>query len=374
MANPFSDILKTVQSALGGLLPKSAPGGSVAGIDIGSSSIKVVQMKKEKGTIILETYGEVALSPYMKQPVGMSVLATPEAIITALKDLFKEAHITAKNFVISLPSQASLIFMLTLPRASETNLSTIIPNEARKFIPVPLDEIALDYMVIPSRQTYADEAAGKEANIEVLVVAVRNDTLLQYQNIVNTGELVPSEFEIEPFSIIRSGFHHEITPVMVIDVGAKSTRIFIVEYGIIRMFHVINRGSMFITEMLMRSMGLSFEKAEELKRTYMKHQAVDLKLVQKTISDGIGYILSESDAVLLQYEKSSQKLVQKVIISGGGALLEGFQNILTEHFKLPTETIMSFDKAQTPEFLHEVLKEGSPIFSVAAGLALKKFL
>jgi type IV pilus assembly protein PilM len=374
MANPFSDILKTVQSALGGLLPKSAPSGSVAGIDIGSSSIKVVQVKKSGGAIVLETYGEIALAPYMKQPLGTAVTPTPEIITTALKDLFKEAHITASDFVISIPSPSTLIFVLTLPKASEANLHAIISNEARKFIPVPMSEVALDYITLPNRQTYADEAAGIEGNIEVLVVAVRSDTLSQYQNITTMAALDPYELEVEVFSIIRSGFRHEITPTMIIDMGAKTTRICIVEYGVVRMFNVINRGSMFITEILARSLNVSFEKAEELKRTYYKHDSVNIELVKKTIQDAYMYIISEADAVLLQYQRNSQKVVQKVILSGGGVLLHEFDIYVAEHFKLPTELIKSFDKAQTPEFLALVLAETSPTFAVSAGLALKKFL
>lgn len=374
MENPFSDIFTTIRTAVKTLLPTSNPGSSVAGIDIGSSSIKVVQIKKEKGSVVLETYGEVALSPYMKQPIGTAVSPTPEIIVTALRDLFKESHITARDFVISLPSPATLIFMLKLPKVSQPNLASIIPNEAHKFIPVPLSEIALDYMVIPSRETYADEAMGASSDIEVLVVAVRNDTLALYQEISKNAELGEVTMEVEPFSIIRSGFRHEITPVMVIDIGAKTTRIFIVEYGVIRMFHVINRGSMFLTEMLARTLNVSFEKAEELKRTYTKHQSIDPVLVEKTINSGNEYILSEADAVLLQYQRESQKLVQKIILSGGGVLLDGFYNHVVEHFKTPTEIVSSFDKAQSPEFLHDVLREASPVFSVAAGLALKKFL
>jgi Tfp pilus assembly PilM family ATPase len=131
---------------------------------------------------------------------------------------------------------------------------------------------------------------------------------------------------------------------------------------------------MFITQMLARSMNITFEKAEELKRTYTKHQAVDPMLVQKTIASGIDFLLSEASAVLLQYQKQSQKPVSKIILSGGGVLLDGFQAGVEQYFKIPTEIIASFDKAQSPEFLHEVLTEGAPVFSVAAGLALKKFL
>ena len=331
-------------------------------------------MKKSGGSVVLETYGEIALAPYVKQELGTAVVATPEVITTALKDLFKESHITAKDFIVSLPSPATLIFLLNLPKVYESNLHAIISNEARKFIPIPLSEVALDYIILPSRQTYADESAGIESTIEVLVVAVRSDTLLVYENIITTAQLSPYELEVEAFSVIRSGFRHEITPTMIIDMGAKTTRICIVEYGTIRIFHVINRGSIFITEVLARSLNISFEKAEELKRTYYKHDSANLELITKTIQDAYAYIIAETDAVLLQYQRNNQKIVQKIILSGGGVLLHGFSDYVTDHFKVPTELIKSFDKSQTPEFLTPVLMETSPTFAVSAGLALKKFL
>lgn len=374
MANPLSAIISKVTNTLQSIIPKGAPGGSVAGVDIGSSSIKVVQVKKESGIIVLETYGEIALAPYMKESIGQSISASSDIITAAIKDLFKEAHITAKEFVVSLPSPATLIFMLTLPKVAESDLPAVIQNEARKFIPVPLSEIALDYIVIPNRQTYTDESQGTEQHTEVLVVAVRNDTLLEYQNLSQSGILSPCVFEVEPFSIIRSGFRHEITPTMVIDIGAKTTRIFIVEYGIIKIFHVINRGGVFLTEMLARTLNITFDKAEELKRTYASHTAADTALIEKTLQDGNEYLMREADSVLLQYQRQNQKLVQKIIISGGGSLLNNFLPLVQSHFKIPTELIASFDKTQSPEFLAPVLADASPIFSVSAGLALKKFL
>ncbi|MBI4128654.1 MAG: pilus assembly protein PilM, partial [Parcubacteria group bacterium] len=108
---------------------------SVLGVDIGAASIKVVQLRSSRGTAILETYGEIALGPYAKMPVGKVVKLTPEVTAQALNDLMKEANVTAKNAGIAIPFSSSLINVIDLPKVDAESLKRIVPIEARKYIP-----------------------------------------------------------------------------------------------------------------------------------------------------------------------------------------------------------------------------------------------
>jgi type IV pilus assembly protein PilM len=242
---------------------------SVVGIDVGTSAIKIVQVKREGGKIMLETYGELSLGSYANEKTGRVVTLAPDAIATAIKDILREAHVTTKSAILSIQSQATLVFLIELPEISESELAQVIPNEARKYIPVALTEVSLDWYVVPKKETYAEESnhANVRSMMEVVVVAVRNETLSQYKEIAEKSGIDMRAEEVEVFSSIRSAFHREIAPTLVVDYGAGTTKVSVVEYGVVRAYHVINRGSAFTSDALSRSLGIEFDKAEELKRT-----------------------------------------------------------------------------------------------------------
>jgi hypothetical protein len=105
------------------------------GIDIGSSAIKVVQLKKKNGKAVLETYGVLSLGPYGNTDIGTVTNLKTEDLAKALIDVMKESNVTTKNAVVAIPSLSSLIFTISLPdKVSEDQLSKIIPIEARKYI------------------------------------------------------------------------------------------------------------------------------------------------------------------------------------------------------------------------------------------------
>jgi type IV pilus assembly protein PilM len=344
-------------------------GSSVCGIDIGSGSVKVVQLKQEKGRIILETYGALSLSPFAQEPIGKPVLLPEPEMVKAIVQVMQEARITAKRFVVSLPSSSVLVFVVTLPKESARDLNTIIPNEARKYIPVPITEVSLDWFIIPDKETYEQESTTPSTTIDILVVAVRNETLQGNQKILAQAQVPSPLFEIESFATMRSVLRREIAPVLIVDIGTAVTSMIIVEYGVIRIFHTANRGSAFTTESLMRSLSVPFEKAEEIKYNPEKYpESVAI------INDSHQYIVSEIKRVLLEYEHTYGRVVSKIIISGGGSIVVGFKELVTKETTLETLSANPFDKTDAPEFMRPLLEKTGPEFSVATGLALKDML
>lgn len=366
----MADILNDVQKGLSSFFSsfKKRPT-SVIGVDIGSSAIKVVQLKSEGGRVVLETYGAVALGTYGEKKSGEMPALTNEQIATAIADVMREANITTKSSAVSLQSSASLIFVIQLPNIKESEYETVIPTEARKYIPVPLTEVSLDWWVIPE-QEYMSSESSKPKGREVLVVAVRNETLGQYRDLVKQAQLDTNLFELEIFSIIRSSFGHELEPVVVVDFGARSTRVAIVEYGIVRVFHTINRGSHHISQTLATSLGISFEKAEELKHK-QGLQSTDQNALQ-VINTSLVYIFSEINSVLLQYEREYHKSIGRMIVAGGGSRMPGFFEKAKSQFPFEVTPALPFEKTTYPEFLKDILLQSGPEFAVAIGLALKR--
>ena len=194
------------------------------GIDIGSSHIKIAQVKKTGGRIILETYGAVALGPYEEERVAGELTNLENAKLTeALMNLLDQANVTAKGPVISISSASSLIFTLNLPQIDKKNLDGVVRSEARKYIPIPLTEVSLDWWVIPEQDVYGDEHE-KSSSVDVLVVAVRNEIVEKYADVVSgIKKLTTPQYEIETFSAIRGAFKHELSPVLMLDFGASGT-------------------------------------------------------------------------------------------------------------------------------------------------------
>ncbi len=347
------------------------------GIDIGSSYIKVTQLKKENGQIILETYGEVALGPYDNdRAAGELTSLEPEQMVEAIKNLLEQANVTSQNAVISISSATSLIFILKLPKISERELSGVVENEARKYIPVPLTEVTLDWWIIPEKEIYGDEysqsANTKQTDVDVLVAAVRNEVIDRYNNISSSlGIFNTPQYEIETFSAIRSSFKHELSPVMLIDFGASGTRIAIVEHGVIRKFHSVSRGSAYLSSSLSKSLQIDFEEAEKLKREVGLDKTHKNEDAYNIINTGTNFIFSEIKNILFDFEREYKKPVAKIILTGGGSLLNQFKEQLESKYDITTVFADPFSQAISPDFLEAVLEKAGPEFVVSVGLALQ---
>ncbi len=337
---------------------------SVLGVDIGTSSIKVVQLRREHGRVVLETYGAIALGPYAGLEIGRATALPAEKIIEALKDVIREANVTTNDAGIAIPYASSLISLVKLPATAEKQLAQVVPIEARKYIPVPISEVLLDWFVVSnSGKTAADK-------VEVLLVAIHNDTIAKFKNIAAEVALNVAFFEIEVFSAVRASLDHGLAPVAVVDLGAATTKVYIVERGIMHESHIINRGSQDMTLAASRALNIPVAQAEEKKRRFGL-TGTDQNLTT-SLSISLTPLLSELSRTITNYEQRTNQTIDSMVLTGGGAGLKGLKEFAQG--KLPTEvrTADPFAKAQAPAFLEAILKEAGPEFSVAVGLALRR--
>lgn len=351
---------------------------SVLGIDIGPSSIKIVQLKRQKGRAILETYGELSLGPYAGLEIGRSTSLTTEQLAQAVIDILRESNTTTTKCGISIPMGSSLVSFIKLPKVDEQQLAQMIPLEARKYIPVPISEVSLDYLVIPRNESIASEyqnslEAPDEKTIDVLLVVIHNDAMERNKEITRIAKLDTSFSEIEIFGSMRSVLEPGTAPQMIIDFGSGSTKIYIIERGILRTSHMISRGSQDITLAISKSLGISVEEAEKMKRErgLLKKDGEQMDINEIT-SLTLDYIFSEIGRVLLNYQKKTERNVSKVFLTGGGVLLKGLKEKAESSFNVPVVMADPFSKVEYPAFLESVLKQAGPSFAVAIGLALRR--
>ncbi len=383
MNNPFKNIFSRLSS-----IGKMTGGGDVSalGIDIGSSAIKVVEIKKKGGKAILETYGSIALGPYAGLDVGRVTNLPMEKLSEALKEVLKQSGVTVSSGALAIPVQSSLVFIIELPPQiiEDGKMGDIVSTEARKYIPVPITEVSLDYFVLPKKESSFEEIndplrhsdtsplIGGGEKINVLVVATQNDAISKYRSIVSECSLSASFFEIEIFASIRANFEHELSPVLLIDFGASRTKLSLVEFGMVKNYHTIDRGGADITDSIAKSLNISFPEAEKMKKEFGLFGNGAEKSLPDIIKVHLDYIFSETNNALLGYEKKYNRTISKVIFTGGGALLKGLNETAVNNFRSEIELGHPFSKVNAPAFLDKVLESMGPEFAVALGLALRK--
>ncbi len=354
----------------------TVPTESIIGVDIGTSSIKIVQLKKEKERAILETYSSLATGPYSGLNVGQASQLTEEKAVEMMADLLRESGAKAKDVAVSISLRNTFITTIELPVSPGKNLDEIVGIEARRYIPLPTTEVALDWWVIPRQSEKmeapeSDESLAKRDIVEVLLVAIYKDAIENYKSIMSKAGLKIKLFEIEIFSAIRSCIGREISPVMIMDFGASITKMAIIDYGVVRLVHTFDRGSQNLTVALSNSLGIDFSRAEEMKHEIGFSSRPEHKEIVSIIEPIVQYIFSEASRFATDYRRKYNRSIGRVILTGGGSLLKGITDVGVKSFGIEVVSGEPFSKVEYPAFLQPVLKEAGPTFATALGLALR---
>ncbi|OHA84418.1 MAG: hypothetical protein A2937_01640 [Candidatus Yonathbacteria bacterium RIFCSPLOWO2_01_FULL_47_33b] len=354
--------------------------GSSVGVDIGASSIKVVEVEKVDERAVLKNYGEIALGPRAGVSAGQATNLSPEALAEALRDIFQEAGISPRHVSFAIPFSASLLSVAELPEVGNKELESMIPLEARRYIPVPLSEVSLDWWVLPKRKAEKKNGAptggvpAPVSKIEVIIAAIHNEVIKKYE-VIQQATRIPGEavhFEIEIFSTLRAIVGRDLSPIMVIDIGAGSTKLALVDEGVVRGSHVVSMGGQDITLALAKSLNIPFTQAEETKcrvGTMGDEEGRDITVVAEIV---LANVINEAAHFVENYERKHGTKVSKFILVGGGARLKGIEKIIEKSFSGVSVVIGDpFERLDAPAFLAPTLKDLSPNFAVAVGIALK---
>lgn len=369
LSNSLSSIFKQIWSNDQGIL----------GIDLGSASFKVVQLKKEKERAVLQTYGELSVGPYAGKKAGQAVVLSEDKMIEAITDLLKESNVKTKKASVAIPLKASFVTTISLPMIAGKKIEDVIKLEARRYIPVPISETVFDWKLLPDGGAEEDlgealdDKVKKNEMVNVLLVAIHKDTVEQYKRIIAKLGIELESFEIEIFSVVHSSLGREISPVLIVDFGASTTKIAIVDHGIVRIVHTINKGSQDLTLALAHSLNIDFDRAEEMKMEIGLSSKPEHKELVNVMRPILQYIFSESNRAILDYQKKYKRVVSRIVLSGGGALLNGLVDDVVNNFGIETSNADPFSKTDFPAFLEPALRKTGPSFGTALGLALRGF-
>lgn len=343
---------------------------SVVGIDIGSSSIKVVELQERDNVVTLTTYGELQLGPYADgKPLGQSVTIDAGIEQQAVSDILRESAVKAKQAVVAMPLASSFVTVMTLPANDEEDISPRIRVEARKYIPIPISNVMLDWVVLNDATNPNTEGVY---NYEILVAAIHNEALGRTTSLLSTLSFNGAPTEIECFSTIRSAYNSDSPVTAIIDVGAVSTKLYILNEGMLYRMHRVRGGGSLCTEQYAKDNNIEFEEAETIKR-FLTKEDKNFVAFQKIYHNHFIRQLKEFVHVMNEFKRSTGNEVTAVTLAGGASQFPGFQQYVSDTLSLPTSINEPFDKVAYPAFMEDTLRSIGPSFSTALGAALRHF-
>jgi type IV pilus assembly protein PilM len=359
MAFSLSTLFASVQKTANAGVTKTV------GIDLGSSSVKVVEIEETERALTLRTYGELQLGPYDAAPLGDMVQLSQKKRIESIVDVMRESGASAPKGVLVIPLAVSFMTVIPVAAKADEDITSKVAVEARKYIPIPLSDVALDWVEIGG-------ADAKSSVREVLIAAVEHATVRDYKDTLQAIGLASQPSEIEAFSLVRALNRTDDTTLAVLDIGARTTKLYIARNGSIERIHRVAAGGVAITKRLAEMRSLSFEDAENLKRSYSDDREA-ARDIQKATTSVLDAVFLECKRIMDQYEARIGEPIGRTVLAGGVASFVGTPAYARDALGREVEVGNVFDKLAYPAFMEDTLAEIAPSFGVAIGAALRHF-
>ncbi|MDD2274440.1 MAG: type IV pilus assembly protein PilM [Candidatus Pacebacteria bacterium] len=345
------------------------------GIDIGSKVIKVVELSKRKNEIILSNYGEVnldfACSNLFRSFENKNLNPQVDNISLAIKELIKETGIHKKSVIFSLPDFSTFFSTFQMPPMTKKEIDSAVYFEARKYIPLPLDEIFLDW------QSVDNKISEKEVN-RILVMAISKRIIEDYKKIAIDSGLELIAVEPEAVSLKRAIHDGFEGARCLVEIGFQSTNISIVDNNQMKMSFSFDISGKDITNSIAGKLNIGYEDAEEMKRKHGLGEGGDPSL-RDSISSIISEIARNVRNIINDFEKKENILIENILLFGGTSLMSGILDYFDEAINFRRENRIQiemgkpFDKIVYPREIEENMKEINANYSIALGEALKFF-
>lgn len=314
------------------------------GLDINDSSVKIAKLEKKHGSFYLSSFGKTDLKPGV---VEAGVIKNEKLLSEAIKrtyDNVKGKKIKSKYAVMSLPEEGSFMQVIQMPKMKREELKTAIIFEAENYIPLPIDQVCLDFQAITPIKNNLD-------HMDVLVVATPKQTVVSYVSCIKSAGLIPLSAEVESQSIIRALIKNETdeNPLVVIDIGKNNIDLIIFSGQAIRFTYSIQISQNQLTSALADNLNVSAAEAEKVKTKYGLDDFDDkASLGAKKIFQIMSPILDEFVAEIkknvnfYQEHATHEHLpasgkIKKIILCGGGANLKKLPEFLAKKTGVFTE-------------------------------------
>lgn len=346
---------------------------SYLGVDVGTLSIKMVELSNENGRPKLENYGiltryDVAMKNMAQDGAErMPKIFGGEASLM-LKRLFKEGKIEARNANMSVPIFSSFLTVMELPQMPESELVNAVRFEAKKYVPVSLDNVMIDWSLIGAIR---NGAPGQAEKVLVLLIAIPKDLINEYMSIAREADMKLLTIELETVSAARALVGNDPIPTLLIDMGSRDTTISVVDGGFLRISHSIETSGEDLTRVLANGLNISWRRAEELKKESGLKIMDNNDQITNVFTPLLDIIIKATQDIINLYFSKTKKKIEKLIIYGGASKMPGFSEYLNSRLKMDVVVGNPFSRVACPEKLKSAINEIGHEFTVAIGLALR---
>ncbi|MCK4539955.1 type IV pilus assembly protein PilM [Candidatus Parcubacteria bacterium] len=347
------------------LLSNSA---SYMGIDIGSTGIKIVELKKESGKIKLVNYG---FSESEKSEI-VDWQNNSELSAKVIKKIIREAGISAQSAISALPTFSVFSSVLNLSNIPKKDIASAVHWEAKKVIPLPLEDMILDWKEIDASREKQNKK--KNANdVKILLTGAPRVLVKKYIEIFKLAKINLLSLETETFSLIRSLLGNDKSTIMLVEIGASTTDISVVDSIIPMLSRSIDVGGEKITETIGKNLNISLDKSEQFKydlgvSSINSHGGNELKAITNAISP----VVNEIKYVVNHFHGKNNKKIEKIILSGGSVLLPNLTGYLAKILDMKIIIGDPWSRVSYPRELRPLLQEIGPRMAVAIGLAIRE--
>ncbi|MFA5042138.1 MAG: pilus assembly protein PilM [Candidatus Paceibacterota bacterium] len=300
------------------------------GIDIGTTSIKIVELRKANSKVELTNYGILEKFGHLErindaiQTSSFKLLEESTALL--LKKTMEDVKPKTGEAYLSLPSFSGFISTLELPEMTERELVKAIKFQAGQYIPMPLNDVTLDWQII-------ERINGK---MTIVLMAVPTEAIKRYINIAQALKIELKGLELENVAVCRLFGKKETGPAVLVDIGGRSTCLSVMDQGALRMSYNIDTAGGDLTQVIASGLGINPFRAEELKRSYgLKIQSQgDVKIIN-LLTPLLDVIKREIEKISGNYYLRTKRKVEKIIFTGGGANLGGLEEYYYQQLGLP---------------------------------------
>lgn len=339
---------------------------SFLGIDIGTSVVKIVELSRWGERMKLENYGELKAENFYDRPFRTfekSILTVSTTdVARGVLAILNEAKIKTKDVCLSIPDFSSFFTWFELPPMSQEEVAEAVRYEARQYVPVPSGEVTLDWQVINGK-------ASKKNPFKVLLVAVPNEIINQYREIAALCDLRLQSLEAEVFGLARSLAKNKGEPRLIIDIGAQSTTVSIIENKILKSTHSFDLSGNELTQVLAKALNVDPREAEQIKREFgilpNEKQTRDILLPL------VDLIVDETSKISQNFYQQESKEIKNIVMAGGSSAMPGLSDYLAENLKKTIEIANPFAGIFYPPLMEETLKQIGPSYAIAVGMAMR---
>lgn len=334
-------------------------------LDIGATGIKLLEFDLTNDKPLLVNLG---FSPLSTDVFSGNTIVKPEQVAEQISSLLETNGIAGKRVVTAVPAPSVITKRITMPRQSLGELSAAIQFEAANFIPHNIDAVRLDFHVL------GETAHGQ---LEVLVVAVKNEVIESYLECLSLAGLEAAVVDVDYFAVQNM---YELAnaaslekPVVLLNVGARYSTINVCRGGSSLFTADIPVGGRTLTEFLAEEMGISEAEAENLKKSSSDPESASTEVLE-LIDQKLDFVITEINRQLGFFwsASGSEEGIERILVSGGGALVPGFLEELREKTDLQVERIDPFQGIERGSSLDpQSVNELGPMMSVCVGLGLR---